>query len=217
MTQFTDFIHEFPARCHDVLELFSGPAQAKDREVTLLVMTAAAAFVIAFERLRPGMAAEHPSADRRTYPQLAEQLDDALGQSFLGSPFLDDGPASWCAGKMDNAEAYMVGEPLTGQIRTGQVLATIRNALAHGNLHTLGGPLGATPETGSLTEGTARPQIEALRFFANDRRRGSGYIYVLVSPTDFHSFLVRWCLFLKARHIPPIVVGEALSNPVFQP
>jgi hypothetical protein len=201
MTDYTDFIHDFPGRCRDVLELAHGPARAKDREVTLLIMTAAAAFLVPFERLRAGTAAEHPAADRRIHPELARQLDAALARSFLESPFHDGDPASWSVGKIDHPEASTSGEPLTKQIPAGQVLATIRNALAHGNLFTIGGP--PSP-------------IEALIFFSEDRRDGKpiGYKYVRVSPTDFHSFLLRWFLFLEARSIPPIVVAEALDQTV---
>jgi hypothetical protein len=199
MTDYTDFIRDFPARCGDVLKLAYCPARAQDREVTLLIMTAAAALLVPFERLRPGMAVEHLGADRRTYPDLANQLDAALKQPFLKSPFRRGGPGSWSVGKIDHPEASVSREPLTMQTPASQVLATIRNALAHGNLFTIGG---------------ADASIEVLRFFSEDRRDGklAGYRYLHVSPADFHSFLCRWFLFLKAKSIPPIVVAEALDQ-----
>jgi hypothetical protein len=138
-------------------------AQAKDREVTLLIMTAAAAFLVLFERLRAGMAMEHLGRDRQIFPDLARELDAALALPFLESPFHDGGPNSWSAGTIDHPEVSTRGEPLTKQIPASQVLATIRNALAHGNLFTIGGP--TLP-------------IEALIFFSEDRRDGTSWLQV---------------------------------------
>jgi hypothetical protein len=196
MTDYTDFIHDFPARCRDVLELAYGPAQARDREVTLLIMTATAAFLVPFERLRAG---EHPAQDRQLYPELARQLDSALGKPFLESPFHDGGPRSWATGKIDNPEASTQYKPLTNQTPAGQVLAIIRNSLAHGNLFTIGG---------------RNLPIKALFFFSENRKHGDrvGYKYVHVSPADFHGFLARWLSFLEGMKIPPVVVAQALAR-----
>jgi hypothetical protein len=196
MTDYDDFIHDFPARCRDVLEVAYGPAQAKDREVTLLIMTATAAFLVPFERLR---AEEHPAQNRQLYPELARQLDFALREPFLESPFHDGDPGSWSVGKIDNPEASTQHKPLTNQTPAGQVLAIIRNSLAHGNLFTIGG---------------RDLPIKALLFFSEDRKNGHrvGYKYVHVSPTDFHGFLVRWLAFLEGMKIPPVVVAQALAR-----
>jgi hypothetical protein len=126
MTAYNNFIHDFPARCQDVLELAYGPAKAREREVTLLTMTAAAAFLVPFERLRASTSTEHPAQDRRRYPKLARHLDSALGQPFLESPFHDGGPGSWSVGKIDNPEASTEYKPLTKQTPAAQVLAIIR-------------------------------------------------------------------------------------------
>ena len=205
MSNYNDFIVDFPARCQDVLKLAYGPAEAIDREVTLLIMTAAAAFLVPFERLRPGMSTAHPAQDRRQFSKVAQRLDSELGRSFLESPFHDGKlgePGSWSVGRMDSREAPIECKPLTKETRAGQVLAIIRNALAHGNLLTIG----------SSTIGDKPSPIEALIFQAEDRKDGSlvGYKYVYVSPTDFHCFLGRWFAFLKEQSIPPDGVAEAL-------
>jgi hypothetical protein len=52
MTDYSDQIRDFPTRCGEVLDLFYDQAQAKDREVTLLIMTAAAAFLVSNDSVR---------------------------------------------------------------------------------------------------------------------------------------------------------------------
>jgi hypothetical protein len=195
MTDYNDFVHDFPARCQDVLELAYAPAMAKDREVTLLIMTAAAAFLVPFERLRGGTSTEHPAQDRRLYPELAQHLDVALERPFVESPFRNGGPGSWSAGKNDNLEASTEFKPLTKRTPAAAVLAVIRNALAHGNLFTIGGQ---------------NSPIEAVMFVSEDRKHG-GYRCIRVSPTDFHEFLVSWFGFLNRKKISPAVVAQAFE------
>jgi hypothetical protein len=38
MSDYRDFVQDFPRRCRDVLALFSGEARLQDREVTLLLV-----------------------------------------------------------------------------------------------------------------------------------------------------------------------------------
>jgi len=198
MTDYSDQIRDFPTRCGEVLDLFYDQAQAKDREVTLLIMTAAAAFLVPFERLRPGMSTKHPAQDRERFPELARHLDSVLGWPFLGSPFHDAGSASWSVGKMPRPKRVEFKQ-LTKETQANQLLAIIRNALAHGNLWTITG-------TGS--------DIEALIFWAEDKKdeKVIGYKYVHVSPTDFRDFLVKWLAFLKMEKLPAGIVAETLAR-----
>ncbi|MBV8737793.1 MAG: hypothetical protein JO007_11155 [Alphaproteobacteria bacterium] len=198
MTDYCDFIRDFPARCGEVLDLCYGQAKAANREVTLLIMTAAAAFV-PFERLRSGPE-HHPSRDRQRFPKEAQRLDDALGRPFLNSLFHDDGSASWSMGTMPYPKLPIEFKSITGQTPANQVFAIVRNSLAHGNLWTIS-------DTGS--------QIEAIIFWAKDQnreRRLIGYKYVRTSPKDFHKFLVKWFAFLKREQIPRGVVADTLAQ-----
>jgi hypothetical protein len=181
-----------------VLDLCYEQAETANREVTLLIMTAAAAFV-PFERLRSGPE-HHPSRDRERFPKEAQRLDDALGRPFLNSPFREDGSESWLMGTMPHPKPPVEFKSITNQTLANEVFAIIRNSLAHGNLWTIS-------DTGS--------QIEAIVFWArkSDReRRLIGYKYVRTSPKDFHKFLVRWFAFLKGEQIPRGVVAETLAQ-----
>jgi hypothetical protein len=197
MTDYSDFIRDFPTRCGEVLNLYHDRAQAKNREVTLLIMTATAAFLVPFERLRPGMSTMHAARDREKFPELAQHLDSTLGRPFLGSPFHDAGSSSWSVGKTPRPKPVAFKQ-LTKEAQVSQVLAIIRNALAHGNLWTI-------PDVGR--------DVEALIFWAEDKKDEKvigykdeeviGYKYVRVSPLDFREFLVKWFAFLETEKFPP--------------
>jgi hypothetical protein len=120
MTEYADFIRDFPARCGEVLELCYEHSLNNGREVTLLIMTAASAFV-PYERLHSGR--EHPSLDRRRFPSAAQNLDIALGKPFLKSPFHTQSMGSWSIGRVRTAEPPVDLPPLTDRTPANQVLA----------------------------------------------------------------------------------------------
>jgi hypothetical protein len=197
MTDYSDFIRDFPVRCGEVLEFCYEQALTNGREVTLLMMTAAAAFV-PYERMRSG--SDHPSRDRQRFPRAAQNLDSALGKPFLKSQFHSESMRSWSMGRMRTAEPPVDLPPLTNQTPANQVFAIMRNAFAHGNLWTRPGN---------------SKHIGAVAFLAEDKDpQGSviGYKYINVSTQDFHSFLVKWFVFLKQQRIPAEVVAEALAR-----
>jgi hypothetical protein len=197
MTDYADFVRDFPVRCGEVLELCYEQARSNGREVTLLMMAATASFV-PYERL--GSSREHPSRDRRRFPRAARDLDIALGKPFLKSPFHSNSMESWSMGRMRTAEPPSDLPPLANDTPANQVFATIRNALAHGNLWTRPGN---------------DKHIRGMAFLAEDRdsdRSIVGYKCIYVSTDDFREFLVKWFAFLKQQRIPPRVVAEALAR-----
>jgi hypothetical protein len=133
MTDYADFVRDFPVRCGEVLELCYEQAVSNDREVTFLMMAAAAAFV-PYERLRSSK--EHPLRDRKRFPSAARNLDTALGKPFLKSPFHDGTTGSWSMARTRTAGPPFDLCPLAYDTQANQVFAIIRNALAHGNLWT---------------------------------------------------------------------------------
>jgi hypothetical protein len=197
MTDYADFIRDFPVRCGEVLELCYENSRSSGREVTLLLMTAAAAFV-PYERLRSSDK-EHPSRDRHRFPRAAKSLDTALGKPFLRSPFHNESMGSWYMGHMLTAGPPLDLLLLADHTPANQVFAIMRNALAHGNLWT-------RPGNGE--------NIQAVAFFAEDKDCGSviGYKYIYVSAEDLYNFLMKWFAFLKQQRIPAEVVAEALAR-----
>jgi hypothetical protein len=61
MSEYKDFVRDFPLRCHDLLKKFEPGAKLRDREVMLLLAVASAGLVVPYEGLRPER--PHPSGD----------------------------------------------------------------------------------------------------------------------------------------------------------
>ena len=80
MTVYRSIAADFPLRCRDLLAIIEETAYARDREVTLLLAIATAAFVIPYERLRPRGANNdrHPAADRQAFHAASAALDSLL-------------------------------------------------------------------------------------------------------------------------------------------
>jgi hypothetical protein len=200
MSEFRDFIKDFPHRCSDVLKFAFPQALDCDREVTLLLMAAAAAFVIPFERLRSD---DHPTGDPQQYKEVASTLKSILGKAFLDGPFWPKAPASWRIGESDTVTGRPDSWPKfearsepTDKTPALQIFATLRNALSHGNLY-IRGSLG---------------QISEIVFVAEKRCGGVvGYRFACVTPDDFHLFLNKWFDYVEKQDIPQNVVAIALS------
>ena len=202
MSNFLDFTYDFPRRCIDVLQLAEKPAHEGGREVTLLLMTACTAFLVAFEHLHfdkgqaPSFRDPHIGSSR-------QQLKEVLDKSFLGSPFwLSHNPSSWAYGEIapgtwrdQVGSDFSNRRPVTKDRKVTSVLRIIRNALGHGNLATIGSEkiehlvLGST-----VTEGSQKFQ------------------YLCVTPQDFRVFLGNWFSFLEIQHISQNDAIEVLGT-----
>ncbi len=189
MTLFRDLIKDFPKRCKDVLELSECSAVGADREVTLLLMLASAAFVIPFERLRKRKKYGHPIKDRKRFPQAASEFDQMLENKFLCSELCSRDFISWSSGKLNSVENSPGSwpeiqnlNPMSKEKKVANVLEIIRNALAHGNVYIQG------PEN-----------IEALIFISGKR---SPHKYISVSPSEFRHLLLKWIDFLDKLKMP---------------
>lgn len=203
MSEFRDFIKDFPNRCNDVLKFVFPQALDCDREVTLLLMAAAAAFVIPFERLRSD---DHPTGDPQQYNEVVSTLISILGKPFLGGPFWPKAPASWKIGESDTVSGrpdlwpnFAARSEPKQNTPASQILAILRNALSHGNLYICG----------------SQGQISEIVFVAEKRCKtcGSvvGYRFACVTPDDFHKFLNQWFEYVGQQDLPQNAVSIALS------
>jgi hypothetical protein len=205
MSAYDDFVHDFPTRCKDLLTAAARDAAAMEREVTLSIMTAAAGFLVPFERLNPNVKHEHPALDRQRHPEIAGKLDDLLNERFLNSCLWNSTPSTWKAGKLksiDNAPddwpELQAPRTLSADRLVKSVVGVLRNALAHGNIYTLG-----------------RPQIRDIVFISRlEDQDGNllSYRFVQVSPVDFRGFLVRWFDFLSSSCISQASAATAIES-----
>lgn len=191
MTAYANFIQDFPLRCGDILQAFYGKAKDQNREVTLLIMTAAASLVIPFERLRMDKSdgIVHASGDTTTFEDQAKALTVALAKPFLKSAFWEKGAnGSWRFGATaeiatppDSWESFSKRRPLCNDDQAIMIVARLRNALAHGNIFV------RPREEGAI--------IVEIVFAAEDRKKG-GYNFICVKPDDFHAFMIKWLAFI---------------------
>lgn len=201
MSNYKNFIQDFPIRCGEILEDYKNHARATGREVTHMFAIAAAALPIPFERLRkPTSDTKHPSRDKEKYKSADGKFANVSNKSFLKSDLWQDAARSWVTGKVTAGEvergpdgwSNLLLEALPEHIKTTDILEHVRNALAHGSIFTL-------PD--------AEDKIERIIFLSEDRDNGKfngNYNALSVSPEDFTAFLIKWIQFLRSLKLPTI-------------
>jgi hypothetical protein len=205
MTEYKNFIKDFPRRCRDILDLAGKPALSRGREVTLALMVASAGLVVPYERLKPdGGFRNHPSGDNKTFADAAEKLKSLLDKPFMSSVLWNETSSTWHDGKVasvngdpDSWEGLRKRQPFSKDKKVSTTLKVIRNALAHGNIFTFKNP------------------IEALIFVIanfNDDKVTRDYSFVYVAPQEFRQFLENWFDFLNDFRIPQEAALEVLRD-----
>ena len=197
MSSYDNFISDFPKRCDDILKNFFPLANARKREVTLMLAVATAGFSVPFERLR---AEQHPARDRELFDDAARQFDVLLESPFLESPLWDAPAASWAfSNKIENIQQELdfwpelrQPKPLSKEKTTKSVLKHLRNALAHGNVFTRGNP------------------IDLLVFLSRPSEDRSSFAMMAVTPSDLYQFLRKWFAFLGSLKMPTDVSEESI-------
>ena len=186
---------DFPSRCLEILDRQSGWAKFRDREVTLLLMVASAAFVVPYERLRSDTnRSPHPAGDNERYAALAKRLEDLMANRFCGASLCPNSENSWkiaknvlrVDGDLDGWFLPKLMKPVSKDKTVSSMLTLIRNALAHGNMFTTGSP------------------IETLIFVqrrGSDEGSTSKFEVLSVGPEDFAHFIREWVAFLLDSQI----------------
>jgi hypothetical protein len=202
MSNYRNFVTDFPNRCNDLLTRYEKHARGSDREVTLMLSIASAGFTIPFERLlqrEPSTATCptcnlrfeipapcHPAGDRERHRTAADMLDLLLDEKFRESELWD--PAhedDWSnAKKIPDVQQALdfwadVAVPIGPDRKVSSVLKHIRNALAHGSI---------------FTRAIKRNQIGLIVLVQKNDE--TDFSMLAVSPDAFREFLRRWFDFL---------------------
>src|ERR1035441_2897027 len=212
MSNYRNYVEDFPNRCKSILELAGPVAEEQGLEVTLLLMVASTALTVPYERLKPEDKYIQPmqERDRRGFPQAAIDLKELLNKPFLSSPLWNTGSVSSWKGdtlstvvgmpdqwkELDDPSALRANAPVC------YVLQAVRNALAHGNLYMRTDP---------------QEQITQIVFVTGRASRKTGktvnpFRFILVSPDDFRLFLNKWFAFLTKLDLPREFVVEMLDE-----
>lgn len=202
MSNYKNFVSDFPERCGALLGKFETPARRRRRDVTLMLCIAMPSIVVPLERLAgprqtaKGESPGHPSRDWERFEQAKASLDDLFNQSFRGSALWPEASSSsWFFGEVpdvskgpDNWDALRAPKPLGEKKAARTVLLHIRNALAHGNIFTRG-----------------NPEIEQIILLSKPEGDTS-FRFLAVAPGDFRTFLKNWLDFLRDVDLPEDVV-----------
>lgn len=205
MSEYANFVSDFPSRCRDVLEQAENKAILTGREVTLAIAIASCGLVIPMERLKSRKrGAPHPSGDLDRYKSQADSLDTLMSEKFVGSALQKANLHSWHGGTLgivsplndpDQWRALTNKKRLDGDKSVSDVMGVLRNALAHGNIFTLGSP-----------------EIRDLVFLSevrDSKKKVVDYNFVTTSPSDFTMFLRAWFDFIDTCNIEQISQNAA--------
>lgn len=214
MSNYLNFAKDYPKRCLEFYEQMLPQANRDGREVTLLLMTAATAFVVPFERLCS--IGNQPIRDGETYPNAHNALVSLLNKpSFLKSELWNHDVSTWKYGELtkeeveklpDDWEELKNPEPMQESLSVKRVVCTIRHAFAHGNLYTQYKQHNLNKQITDITD---------IVFVAGYCNGTDEYAprFVQVSTHDFYKFLQKWMDFIKnQKDIPSGVVLENLEN-----
>lgn len=205
MSNYNDFISDFPQRCGEILSQHEYFARLRGREVTLLLSIASVSILVPYERLarphREGFA--HPSGDRIRFRPAQEQFDKLLEATFIQSPLWNNTiPHSWkyeesveVSHEPDFWPELRNPRSLSNNKQVRSVVKHIRNALAHGNIFTRGWP-----------------RIDTIIFLSQASRDTYRFNLLSVSPNDFRSFLTKWIQFLESIKMPRHIVPEHIET-----
>lgn len=196
MSNYKNFIRDFPNRCGEILNEYREDAHKNGREVTHMFAIASAAITIPFARLYEK---ENPSQDKKKCQQAVSKFANLCGQNFLASSLCGKAAKSWKSGQVKKEVVELGPENWkenalslkNKDIKVIEVLKIIRNALAHGSIFTL-------PNYDD--------QIENIIFLSESRDDGNfagNYNLLMVSAEGFNEFLVKWIYFLQKLEIPP--------------
>lgn len=187
MSEYKNFIKDFPSRCAELLLTYEKRARFHGREVTLMLSIASAGLTVPYERIRSC----HPSGDSSRYVEAKKMVDSLLKERFLKSILAKENEGSWCRGALsthlgdpDSWPEMNSPIPLSEKEKNKDVLHHLRNALAHGNIYTLGS------------------EISTIIFLSETDFKSGIFRYITVSPDDFCKLLRNWFKFIGELNLP---------------
>lgn len=204
MSEYRDFVSDFPSRCAELLSSFEQQARHRRREVTLMLCVAAPTIIVPLERLKspsetndgatkcqrcgaPASAATkaapsapgHPSRDWERFGEAKSALDDLCGQRFIGSPLWANASAgSWRLGELSEVS----GDPdnwtelrETNPLGPNKMVKTVLLHLRNALAH-----------ANIFTRGDG--EISQVIFLSKLHQDVEKFSFLAVAPDDFRTF-----------------------------
>ncbi len=220
MTAYSNFIQDFPNRCIEILNTTYQQTITDDREVTLMLAIAAAAFIIPFERLR-SLPEGHPADDVNRYPKATRKYNKATNSNFIRSHRWGQGKTWEFIEGVDGNEIRKTQvdgwackenrSPLSEKKLTNSVFSHLRNALAHGSIFTYpnSSANGELPQIDVIlfvSRCYEKQEIERCGVLVKENVPLDKYDVLIVSPQEFLSFLKKWVEFLNSLDLGDAII-----------
>lgn len=208
MSYYKDIYNDYPLRCGDLWRTLRKQAEDEKRDVTFMLMTAAAGLAAPYEHVKetslpPDSSVDHPaikdSSDPSRYTTVLRQMLKAIdGPASESRLFTNIDYSKWYFRKVERLDQirecveFRSAAGTCRNIRTPRdVISVFRNALAHNNIH-------------AFNRGNA-DEIDEIAFFKQHRKMDKvtgkyqclGYIVLAIPHLDFGSFLDSWFDMLK--------------------
>lgn len=216
MSAYENFVKDFPKRCGEILDRFQAKAKLYDRDVTLLLAITGVGLIFPLERLEPG----NSSPDRDRCKKAQQQWDrlknnNAPGsvlwknaelekftdpekwryanlKRFHGCSCIDSTPDMWT--ELDDLSATFKASSM--KLEVVRILRCIRNALAHGNVHTKGDPIGEIVFVSNGSKRNCPPDWWALQ----------------CTPSELSILMSNWFWWLQNLKLPNEMLGSAVLD-----
>ncbi len=214
MSKYENFIRDYPKRLKTILDTQYETAREQGLEVTLMLTVASSGLIVPFERLKKRNV-PHPTKDRERFEVAAERLDILMQEKpFWGSTLWPREVGTWKGGTLalTTLEKYPDdpmgwdelerAERIKDNLRLESVLATIRNALAHGNIF-------VAPSSRRI--GEIIFLSEKLEKNQNGVLERVRYNFLICSTNDFRDFMGFWFQFLENLPLPQDVIPESTN------
>jgi hypothetical protein len=188
MSEYVDYIKDFPCRILKLYENLLGKATHDRLEVTFLLSLTASGIAVPFDRLRPNNKYPDPFEDRNTFKEAANKFDKLYEKCFRESELWDSAFEEWQYGIRKNVnnnpsswEELNSAKQIDVSSTVKHVIDHIRISLAHGIICTLG-----------------KDEIEKILLLKGTKKEGR---FLLVTPHSLGVFLCKWIDWLQTLDV----------------
>ena len=197
MAQYENYRDKLAGRCLGILESFEQEAEKQKKEVTLLLMVATSAFVITRGRTLH----DHPGSDSAFFEEDLSGSKKGELNTTWGKSSLSKDTGGWKYGFTKEfgkeASCWPSADMNAEENNVSEVLAIIRNALAHGNLYTVDDPIQF------LRLYSKKPGKETCEKCERPVGPPIGYRYLDIPVRGFKQFLSNWLKLLRPSDNQP--------------
>jgi len=178
MSEYKDYIKDFPHRILKLYENLLGKATHDRLEVTFLLSLTASGIAVPFYRLRKDNIYPDPFESRDEFKDAADKFDELNAKRFRESELWDPIFENWQYGKCSSGKTEPDSwEKISLECTIEKIIKHLRDSLAHGIILTLG------------------DEIKEIQLFVG--KKETGLSILCVTPHSLGRFLRNWIDWLQ--------------------